>query len=111
MHLSHSFRVYLCIFTTRFECSFKDLLPEESLDGKIEALLSKVNSLEEQKIDAEVLAMLQKQVWKLTVVLDYYEAIETYSRIGLLRSYVNIQSYWTTTKLWKLIVVFFISLL
>ena len=26
---------------------------------------------------------------------------ETYSRIGLLRSYGNLQSYWTTTKLWK----------
>ncbi len=30
---------------------------------------------------------------------------ETYSRIGLLRSYGNLQSYWTTTKLWKLTVV------
>jgi hypothetical protein len=37
--------------------------------------------------------------------LDYYEAMETYSRIGLLRSYGNLQSYWTTTKLWKLTVV------
>jgi hypothetical protein len=43
---------------------------------------------------------------KLTVVLDYYEAIETYSRIGIRRSYGNLQSYWaTTTKLWKLTVV------
>jgi hypothetical protein len=42
---------------------------------------------------------------KLTVVLDYHEAIETYSRIGLLRTYGNLQSYWTTTKLWKLTVV------
>jgi hypothetical protein len=32
---------------------------------------------------------------KLTVVLDYYEAMETYSRIGLLQSYGNLQSYWT----------------
>jgi hypothetical protein len=39
---------------------------------------------------------------KLTVVLGYYEAMETYSRIGLLRSYRNLQSYWTTTKLWNL---------
>jgi hypothetical protein len=30
------------------------------------------------------------QVRKLTVVLDYYEAMETYSRIGLLRSYGNL---------------------
>jgi hypothetical protein len=45
------------------------------------------------------------QLWKLTVVLDYYEAMETYSRIGLLRSYGNLKSYWTTTKLWKLTVV------
>ncbi len=34
-----------------------------------------------------------RQGWKLTVVLDYYEAKETYSRIGLLRSYGNLQSY------------------
>jgi hypothetical protein len=27
------------------------------------------------------------KLWKITVVLDYYEAMETYSRIGLLRSY------------------------
>jgi hypothetical protein len=31
--------------------------------------------------------------------------METYSRIGLLPSYGNLQSYWTTTKLWKLSVV------
>ncbi len=36
---------------------------------------------------------------KLTVVLNYYEAMQTYSRIGLLQSYGNLQSYWTTTKL------------
>jgi hypothetical protein len=45
------------------------------------------------------------KLWELTVVLDYYEAMETYSRIGLLRSHGNLQSYWTTTKLWKLTVV------
>jgi hypothetical protein len=39
------------------------------------------------------------------VVLDYYEAMQTYSRIGLLRSYGNLKWYWTTTKLWKLTVV------
>jgi hypothetical protein len=44
-------------------------------------------------------------MWKLTVVLDYYESMETYSRIGLLRSYGNLQSYWTTTNLGKLTVV------
>jgi hypothetical protein len=37
--------------------------------------------------------------------LDYYEAMETYGRIGLLRSYENLRSYWTTTKPWKLTVV------
>ncbi len=39
------------------------------------------------------------ETWKLTVVLDYYGAMETYSRIGLLRSHGNLQSCWTTTKL------------
>ena len=29
----------------------------------------------------------------------------TYGRIGLLGSHGNLQSYWTTTKLWKLTVV------
>jgi hypothetical protein len=33
---------------------------------------------------------------KLTVVLDYYDDKETYSRIGLLRWQGNLQSYWTT---------------
>ncbi len=33
------------------------------------------------------------------------EVWETFSRIGLLRSYGNLQSYWTTTKLRKITVV------
>ena len=48
---------------------------------------------------------LRKQNGKLTVVFDYYKAMETYSRIGLLRSYGTLQSYWATTKLWNLTVV------
>ncbi len=47
----------------------------------------------------------EKEGEKLTVVLDYCEAMETYSRIVLLRRYGNLQSYWTTAKLWKLTVV------
>ncbi len=31
--------------------------------------------------------------------------VETYSRVGLLRSYGNLQSYWTTTKLREFTVV------
>ncbi len=42
---------------------------------------------------------------KLKVVLHYYEPMKTYSRIGLLRSCGNLQSYWTATKLLKLTVV------
>ncbi len=38
-------------------------------------------------------SVVNDAVWKLTVVLDYYKAMETYSRIGLLRSYGNLQSY------------------
>ena len=45
------------------------------------------------------------ELWKLSVVLDCHGAMETYSRIGLLRSYGNLRSYWTTTKLCKLTVV------
>ncbi len=33
---------------------------------------------------------------KLTVVLDYHNAIETYSRIGKQQCYGNLQLYWTT---------------
>ncbi len=43
--------------------------------------------------------------WKLTVVLDYCNVIETYSRIGLLQCHGNLQSYWTTEMSWKLTVV------
>ena len=35
---------------------------------------------------------------KLTVVLGYYEAKESYSRIGLLQSYRNLQSYWSRSS-------------
>ncbi len=42
---------------------------------------------------------------KLTRILEHCEAMETYSRIGILRSYGNLQSYWTNAKLWKLTVV------
>jgi hypothetical protein len=35
---------------------------------------------------------------KLTVVLGYYEAKETYGRIVILQSYGNLQRYWTTTS-------------
>ncbi len=44
---------------------------------------------------------------KLTVVLYCYEAKETYSRIGLLRSYGNLQPYWTTTNLMEVTVVLY----
>ncbi len=36
---------------------------------------------------------------KLTVVFEYCEAIETYSRIWVLRDYRNLQSYLSTTRL------------
>ncbi len=39
--------------------------------------------------------------------MDYHEAKETYSRIGLLRGYGSLQSYWTTTRLWTLTVVLY----
>ena len=45
----------------------------------------------------EVAAFIQAELGKSRMV--------TYSRIGLLRSYGNLQSYWTTTRLWKLTVV------
>ncbi len=36
---------------------------------------------------------------------ELLRSYETYSCIGLLRSYENLRSYWTTTKLWKNTVV------
>ncbi len=87
----------------------------------------KITEEDLEKIDKRIKEIVaQKQPferWKLTVVLDYCEATETYSRIGLLRSYEtyrrigllrsyetysrigllrsyeNLQSYWNTTKL------------
>ena len=38
-------------------------------------------------------------IYKNSALL-YFLQVETYSRIGLLRSYGNLQSYWTTAKLW-----------
>ncbi len=43
--------------------------------------------------------------WQGFETYSRIEAMETYSRIGLVRSYGNLQSYWTSTKLWKLTVV------
>jgi hypothetical protein len=42
---------------------------------------------------------------KFSYEIQAISKVETYSRIGLLRSYENLQSYWTITKLWKLTVV------
>jgi hypothetical protein len=42
----------------------------------------------------------------VTILYLFYK-LETYSRSGLLQSYGNLQSYWTTTKLWKLTVVLY----
>ncbi len=49
---------------------------------------------------------------KLSASTQYLEEVRqhlsrcgTYSRIGLPRSYGNLQSYWTTTKLWNITVV------
>ncbi len=78
----HSFRVVLAFGN----------LPEFHCSGKF---LCVVHSLRQQHL----------QYLKLTVVLVYYEAMETYSRIAPLGCYGNLQSYWTTTKLWKLTVV------
>ncbi len=51
-------------------------------------------------------ASVDKQIKK--DVSDMSDGVnrETYGRIGLLRSYGNLQSYWTTTKLLKLTVVY-----
>ncbi len=37
--------------------------------------------------------------------MNYSEVIGTSSRIRIVRSYGNLQSYWTSTKPWKLTVV------
>jgi hypothetical protein len=96
------------------------------VDAKDQLLVYQVNLKEKKNQLANLTNELQKYRWKLIVVLDYSEAIDTYSRIGILRSYLlntyklvletygrigllrsyeNLQSYWTTSKLWKLTVV------
>ncbi len=49
--------------------------------------------------DGEPPSVEEESFSKLTVVLHYCKAIETYIRIALLQSYSNLQSYCTTTKL------------
>ncbi len=78
------------MFPARFECSFTSAIFQNhqyihQLDierGPILILRPTVGPL-----------VRDKPYRKLTVVLDYYEAMETYNRIGLLRSYGNSQSY------------------
>ncbi len=49
----------------------------------------------------EVLLLLLLLIGFVLVRVD----LETYSRIGLVGSHGNLQSYWTSTKLWKYTVV------
>ena len=118
---THSKRAYFHIFPTRNECKF---FPDRKL-VPLATLLLQVTSLEtftawskglvsrfrgERRFSKGMISFTkdeldQKRRRNLTVVLDYYDAKEPYSRIGLLRSYGTLQSYWTTTKLWKLTVV------
>jgi hypothetical protein len=40
--------------------------------------------------------------WKLTVVLELWNVMETYGRIELVECHGNLQSYWTTEMSWNL---------
>jgi hypothetical protein len=109
------------IFPTRFECSFNQVLrarAESHFGPKTWRKCLTAFSLELLYPPWNLQSYWNTtNLKKLTVVLEYYEAIETYSlldnyealetysRIGLLRSSGNLQSYWTTTKLRKLTVV------
>ncbi len=44
-------------------------------------------------------------MWKYELEGERLSKVGSYSRIGLLRSHGNLQSYWTTAKLWKLTIV------
>ncbi len=61
--------------------------------------------IEKRNQNIDYLADRIARVRGLTVVSDYYDYIGTYSRIGLLRLYGNLQSYWATTILFKVTVV------
>ncbi len=118
---THSKRAYFHIFPTRNECKFfpdRKLVPLatlllqgtslETLTAWSKGLVSRFRG--ERRFSKGMISFTkdeldQKRRRNLTVVLDYYDAKEPYSRIGLLRSYGTLQSYWTTTKLSKLTVV------
>ena len=66
------------------------------------------DKVERQLVDGDiVLFNRQPSLHRMSIMAHRARVLpgETYSRIGLLRSYGNLQSYWTNAKLWKLIVV------
>jgi hypothetical protein len=103
----NTFRVDFTRFVRNVRFNFTETFGEVSKEIDFERICETV--LSRSELLATYIGNLQSywtttKLWKLTVV-DYYEAMETYSRIELLRSYGNLQSYWTTAKLWKLTVV------
>ncbi len=84
-------------FWNKYFCTFSGYPEFEKMVLPVEQLL--LSALKYSNND------FVKLLVKLTVVLDHRDSMETYGRIGLLRIYGNLQSYWTTTKLWKLTVV------
>jgi hypothetical protein len=85
LRLLHSFRVLFYVFSTRFECSFS-----RNFSSVLAGLSAGIFRIEGVLVGLSFylfIQLLASTLVKLTVVLDYYVAMETYSRIGLLRSY------------------------
>ncbi len=88
------------IFFTRFECVYFFFFTRFECFFKVTALEVKINGAkfgpffkEDKKVGNLQSYWTTTKPWKLTVVLDYYAAMGTYSRIELLRSYGSLQSY------------------
>ncbi len=107
LHVFHSFRVWFYIFFTRFECKFP---PSISHTGSL--ICNCMSFTLNESISLNLLSRVQTSRRRFLgppVTRCAMEAprlkMETYSRIGLLRGDGNLQSYWTTTRRWKIRVV------
>ena len=109
-HLLHPFPVFFPIFSARFECGFQifstrfecgfrseyrsQIISHDQEVSKLQQMLAELKTNNDEEIILTRYGNLRSywtttKLWKPTVVLDYYEAMETYSRIGLLRSHGN----------------------
>ena len=98
-----NFKNYEVIFPTRFECNF--VLPHSFRVYFRQPAMTfiPVDRIVTKDEPGNLQSYLTTtKLWKLTVVLDYYEAMETYSRIWMetMRDYAN--SHYTIPQVSRL---------